>query len=69
MTAAGIRKLVVHVDDLDRGPPGTAIETLEAIRLFVMLPNTAFVIGADENVINAVTKHFPNLPEGEVAAE
>lgn len=70
MTAAGIKKLVVLVDDLDRCLPETAIETLEAIRLFVMLPNTAFVIGADENMIKyAVTKHFPNLPEGEVAAE
>lgn len=70
MAAAGIKKLVVLVDDLDRCLPETAIETLEAIRLFVMLPNTAFVIGADENMIKyAVTKHFPNLPEGEVAAE
>lgn len=70
MAAAGIRKLVVLVDDLDRCLPETAIETLEAIRLFVMLPNTAFVIGADENMIKyAVTRHFPNLPEGEVAAE
>lgn len=70
MAAANIKKLVVLVDDLDRCLPETAIETLEAIRLFVMLPNTAFVIGADENMIKyAVTKHFPNLPEGEVAAE
>lgn len=70
MKAAKIKKLVVLVDDLDRCLPETAIETLEAIRLFVMLPNTAFVIGADENMIKyAVTKHFPNLPEGEVAAE
>lgn len=70
MDAADIKKLIVLVDDLDRCLPETAIETLEAIRLFVMLPNTAFVIGADENMIKyAVTKHFPNLPEGEVAAE
>ncbi len=70
MKAAKITKLVVLVDDLDRCLPETAIETLEAIRLFVMLPKTAFVIGADENMIKyAVTKHFPNLPEGDIAAE
>ena len=41
----------VLVDDLDRCLPETAIQTLEAIRLFVSLPKTAFVIGADETMI------------------
>ncbi len=48
---ADIERLIVLVDDLDRCLPETAIETLEAIRLFVMLPRTAFVIGADEAMI------------------
>lgn len=48
---AGVDRLIVLVDDLDRCLPETAIETLEAIRLFVMLPKTAFVIGADETMI------------------
>ncbi len=61
---AGLDRLIVLVDDLDRCLPETAIETLEAIRLFVMLPRTAFVIGADETMIRyAVTKHFPGLPD------
>jgi hypothetical protein len=61
---AGLDRLIVLVDDLDRCLPETAIETLEAIRLFVMLPKTAFVIGADETMIRyAVTRHFPDLPE------
>lgn len=60
---ADIERLIVLVDDLDRCLPETAIETLEAIRLFVMLPRTAFVIGADEAMIRyAVTRHFPDLP-------
>lgn len=61
---AGIKQLVVLVDDLDRCLPDTAIETLEAIRLFVFTSGTAFVIAADEAMIEyAVRKHFPDLPD------
>jgi hypothetical protein len=63
--AAEIEQLVVIVDDLDRCLPETAIATLEAIRLFLFVPNTAFVIGADELMIEyAVREHFPDLPVG-----
>jgi hypothetical protein len=61
---AGIDKLIVLIDDLDRCLPETAIETLEAIRLFMFLPKTAFVVGADEAMIEySVRHHFPDLPE------
>jgi predicted KAP-like P-loop ATPase len=60
---AKINQLVVLIDDLDRCLPATAIDTLEAIRLFLFVPKTAFVIGADEAMIEyAVRQHFPNLP-------
>ena len=60
---AKIDQLVVLIDDLDRCLPNTAIETLEAIRLFLFVPKTAFVIGADEAMIEyAVRQHFPDLP-------
>jgi predicted KAP-like P-loop ATPase len=60
---AKIDQLVVLIDDLDRCLPATAIETLEAIRLFLFVPKTAFVIGADEAMIEyAVRQHFPDLP-------
>jgi predicted KAP-like P-loop ATPase len=60
---AGITRLIVLVDDLDRCLPETAIETLEAIRLFVFTKRTAFVVAADEAMIEyAVRKHFPDLP-------
>ena len=63
---AGIERLVVLVDDLDRCLPPTAIETLEAIRLFIFLDKTAFIVGADEGMIEyAVRKHFPDLPENQ----
>jgi len=61
---AGIDQLVVLVDDLDRCLPETAIETLEAIRLFVFTSRTAFVVAADEAMIEyAVREHFPDLPD------
>src|SRR5262249_22266426 len=44
LSDAGIKQLVVLVDDLDRCLPDTAIETLEAIRLFVFTSGTAFVV-------------------------
>ena len=59
---ADIDKLVVLVDDLDRCLPKTSIETLEAIRLFLFVPRAAFVIAADEGMIEyAVRQHFPDL--------
>ena len=59
---AGIDQLVVLIDDLDRCLPKTAVDTLEAIRLFLFVPHTAFVIGADETMIEySVRQHFPEL--------
>jgi hypothetical protein len=61
---AGVEQLVVLVDDLDRCLPETAIQTLEAIRLFVSSERTVFVVGADEAMIEyAVRRHFPDVPD------
>ena len=54
--------LVVLVDDLDRCLPPTAISTLEAMRLLLFLPHTAFIIAADEQMIrNTVRAHFSDV--------
>ncbi|MDH2327248.1 P-loop NTPase fold protein [Cereibacter sp. SYSU M97828] len=53
------RRLVVFVDNLDRCLPVNTIATMEAMRLFLFLPKTAFVVAADEDMIrHAVSKHF-----------
>lgn len=58
-----IKTLVVIIDDLDRCNPDTIIETLEAIKLFLFVPNTAFILGADERLVKyAVRRRFPELP-------
>jgi predicted KAP-like P-loop ATPase len=63
LDAADIKQLVVLIDDLDRCLPETAISTLEAIRLFLHVPKTAFVVAADEAMIEySVRRHFPELP-------
>lgn len=56
--------LVVLIDDLDRCLPETTISTLEAIRLFLFLDNTAFVIAADDAMIkHAVRRHFQGVDD------
>ncbi len=57
------KRLVVVIDDLDRCLPETIIETLEAIKLFLFVDRTAFIIGADERLVKyAVRRRFPELP-------
>lgn len=61
---AGVKQLVVLIDDLDRCLPDIAIETLEAVRLFLFTKRTAFIVAADEAMIEySVRKHFPELPD------
>ncbi len=56
------RPLVLFIDNLDRCLPDVAIGTLEAIRLFLFIEGTAFVIAADEDMIrHSVTKHFGDI--------
>lgn len=55
-----VRRVVVLVDDLDRCLPGTVIETLEAIRLFLAVPGMSFVLAADEErVAEAIRTAYP----------
>lgn len=51
--------LFVFIDNLDRCLPEKAIHTLEAVRLFLFMERTAFVIAADEDMIRlAVSQHY-----------
>lgn len=52
-----IKKLVVIIDDLDRCTPDRLIENLEAIKLFLNVEKTAFVIGADPRVVRHAIEH------------
>ena len=54
------KAVIVYVDDLDRCDPKRIIGCLEAVKLFVNVKRTAFVIGADERIIEyAISQHYP----------
>lgn len=61
---AGINKLVIFVDELDRCNPSTILDTLEAMRLFLFEGRVAFVIGADERHVTYAIKTKFNDIEG-----
>ncbi|EGT4847725.1 TPA: KAP family P-loop NTPase fold protein [Clostridioides difficile] len=59
-----IDNLVVMIDDLDRCSPERIIETLEAIKLFLSVPKTTFIIAIDDSVIKySVKKTYPKIDD------
>ncbi len=48
-----VKEVVVFVDDLDRCLPETIIDTFEAIRLFLHVQKTAYVIAAHPRIVEA----------------
>ncbi len=59
-----IQTLVVLIDDLDRCSPERIIENLEAIKLFLNVENTAFVIGADPRIVrHAIAVRYKDAVE------
>lgn len=57
-----IDSLVVLIDDLDRCSPERIIDNLEAIKLFLNVEQTAFVIGADPRIVRhaIATRYKPD---------
>jgi len=51
--------VVIFIDDLDRCMPERVVDTLEAIKLFLSVDKTAFVIGADERILkHSISMHL-----------
>jgi predicted KAP-like P-loop ATPase len=48
---SNIDTLVILIDDLDRCSPQRLIDNLEAVKLFLSVENTAFIIGADPRIV------------------
>jgi len=50
-TKNGKNRLVFFIDDLDRCMPEQALKVLEALKLFLNLPNCTYVIGVDRFIL------------------
>jgi predicted KAP-like P-loop ATPase len=57
LESSKIEKLVIIIDDLDRCLPDRIIDNLEAIKLFLNVKNTAFIIGADPRIVRHAIEH------------
>lgn len=56
-------QIVVFIDELDRCQPETILEIFEAMRLFLFVEGTSFVIGADERLIQyAIKSKYREVP-------
>ena len=64
-----IQSLIILIDDLDRCLPERIIDTLEAIKLFVAVPKTAFIIGADPRIVrHAIATRYVARQVGDATA-
>lgn len=61
--SAGYRAVVVYIDDLDRCNPTKVVDCLEAIKLFLNVANTAFVISADERIVELAIQEKYHVQE------
>jgi len=65
----GLKSLIILIDDLDRCSPERLIENLEAIKLFLNVDRTAFVVATDRRIVeNAIRIRYSELFSGERSA-
>ncbi len=61
-----LKALVILIDDLDRCSPERLIENLEAIKLFLNVDHTAFIVATDRRVVeNAIRIRYSELFTGD----
>lgn len=62
------KAVVVFIDDLDRCMDDTVIYVFEAIRLFLQVSSTAFVLAANRDIVQAaIDRRYPAAREGDPA--
>ena len=55
-------RIILYIDDLDRCPPATVVEVLQAVHLLLSFPLFVVVVAVDARwVSRALSKQFPNL--------
>lgn len=64
-----LKAVVILIDDLDRCSPERLIQNLEAIKLFLNVDRTAFVVATDRRIVeNAIRIRYSELFSGEKGA-
>ena len=57
------RRLVIFIDDVDRCSPEQVLQLLDAIKVFLDVPRTIFILGLDQAVIDqALAVKYPTDP-------
>ena len=57
-----IEHLVIFVDELDRCTPDTVLDIFAAMRLFLFVEKTSFIIGADSRLVDyAIKSRYKNI--------
>lgn len=65
-----IDNLVVIIDDLDRCSPERIIDTLEAIKLFLSVKKTTFIVAVDQRIIEyAVKTKYPQIDGFDISSD
>ena len=63
-----VKAVIVLIDDLDRCLDDTIVDVFEAIRLFLQVSSTAFVIAANRDIVQAaVERRYPAAREGDAS--
>lgn len=64
MVNSGLEYLIIVIDNLDRCSPDRIIETMEAIKLFLSVQGTTFIIAIDEEVVSyPVQRKYPKFDD------
>ena len=67
LAESNIEHLVIFVDELDRCTPDTVLDVFAAMRLFLFVEKTSFIIGADSRLIDyAIKSRYKNIAGNEL---
>ncbi len=68
--AKSVSNLTVIIDDLDRCTPERIIDTLEAIKLFLSVDKTTFIVAVDQRIIEyAVNTKYQKIDGYEISSD
>lgn len=63
-------RMVLFIDDLDRCLPAVVLEVLEALKLYLNIPQLVFVIGLDRDVVKAIVRrHYREAELPDIKAD